>query len=64
MLNKVVTCIKDVHFCDGTYHKRGKKYVVEKENLTYYELFLNIARCLAPAKAKEYTLYTNSNTHS
>ena len=54
MLNHVVICTKDVHFCDGTYHQRGKKYVVEKENLAYYELFLN----------KEYTLYTNSSIHS
>ena len=36
MVNDVVKCIKDVHFCDNTDHKRGQVYTVTKDTLSYF----------------------------
>lgn len=39
--NQVILCTNTITFCDGTKHKTGQKFVVEKVNQSYFNIFLN-----------------------
>ena len=38
---QVVKCTIPTFFCDGTFHKIGRKIVLDKSNLAYFSIFLN-----------------------